>query len=196
MKKLFLFFLLLLAAEVSFSQAEKKQFIQKGLLRAMATISMGGITKISLHGNLEYYIAENVSLRGDSYYSLKMFEPMWQIADPKPYLDFNHQTLAGFSYHFRTKNHFDPYFGFQPGVAISQSVTDWGMYSNQTVNPIISPLLGFNLYFEKWFHLFAETRYVIGKHLSDSYKPVSLNELRFSFGLGFNLSVFKPKGGS
>ena len=192
MKKLFPLVILLGMFDASFAQGEKKPFIRKGLLRATSTISMGGITKISLHGNLEYYIADNVSIRGDSYYSLKMFKPMWQL-DFRPYLASNHQTLAGFSYHFPTKNHFDPYLGFQPGVAISQSITEGGIYSNQTANPIISPLIGFNFYFENWFHLFAETRYVIGNHLSDLYEPVSLNELKISFGLGFNLNLLKKK---
>lgn len=187
-KWILIFLLTLSGVEACFAQEEKKQFIHKGLLRAMATISVGSITKASLHGNLEYYVADNTSLRGDTYYSLKT--NTLHFADLSPYLVSNHQTFAGASYHFKTKNHFDPYFGFQPGFALSQSNS-----SKQTINPLLSPVLGFNIYFEKLFHLFAETRYVIGNHLSEAHEPISLNELRFSFGLGFNLSVFSPKKG-
>jgi hypothetical protein len=198
MKKLFFIGFLVLSVS-SFSQEIKKQFIHKGLLRSTATFAIGGITQIALHGNLEYYLADNVSLRGSTFLSLKMFDPHEgvNLVEFDPFLVSNHQILFGAFYHFKTKNHFDPYLGFQPGVAVSQAVIYYSppesTYSAITVNPIMGLTLGFNLYFQKFFHLFAETQYIHGKHLSDSYKPVALDELRFSFGLGFNLSVFKPK---
>ena len=198
MKKVVFALILLSVAEVSFSQDEKMQFIRKGLLRSTATFAIGGITKIALHSNLEYYLADNVSLRGSSFLSLKMFDPNEEgFLDYGPYLSSNHQILSGGFYHFKTRNHFDPYLGLQPGVSVSQAIVYRGggenTYSKTAVNPIIGATLGFNLYFQKFFHLFGETHYVHGKHLSDIYQPVSLDELRFSFGLGFNINTLKKK---
>jgi hypothetical protein len=62
-----------------------------------------------------------------------------------------------------------------------------------SVNPLISTAFGFNFYFQRWFHLFGEVRYISGKHLSDATTPLSLNELRFSFGLGWNINLIKKK---
>ena len=115
-------------------------------------------------------------------------------------LNFNHAIFSGASYHFKTKNHFDPYFAFEPGISIMQSQykmdSFWGLpaiqHSATAINPMISSVIGFNLYFQRWFHLFAETRYMYGKHTSAS-GVISLSELRFSFGLGFNLGLIKPK---
>lgn len=184
------------------AQEEKKQFIRKGLIRSMATISPGimleeNTSSISIHGNLEYYVADNVSIKGDSYFFLN---------DNQNKFSANHATFAGASYHFKTKSHFDPYLGFQPGIALAMR-KDWSdvlffapvpdYYSvppKQELCPLISPTLGFNFYFQNLFHLFMETRYIAGQYLPDDGSPSrSLSELRFSFGLGFNLNLLKKK---
>lgn len=208
MKKLFLLFALWGVATTSFSQVEKKQFTSKGLLRATATISPGIMLKennsssISIHGNLEYYVADNISLRGDSYYYLQGDD----MAGNDPF-EFNHSIFAGGSYHIKTKNAFDPYISFSPGVSITRSnAYEVGLNSSNlnvnvsantrsamSVNPLLSSGIGFNYFFQKWFHLFAETRYIHGKHLSDAPSPIFLSELRFSFGLGFNINLLKKK---
>jgi len=175
-------------AQTSFTQEESGAYIRKGLLRATGTISPGILLKensstISLHGNLEYYVDHNISLRGDAFYSITL-----------PF-QFNHAILSGASYHFKTKNHFDPYLTLEPGIAISKltSVQNQGVQSNFSVNPLFSGAIGFNFYFEKYFHLFMEGRYIYGEHLSNADAPYSLSELRFSFGLGYNLHLLRPK---
>ena len=203
-KILFTYFLISLFPYFLFAQTqeEKSQYIRKGLLRSMATISPGimlkeNVSTISIHGALEYYVADNVSLRGDSYYFLQGKG----LDGTSPFI-YNHSTFSGISYHFKTKNHFDPYFSFEPGVSISKAMKvcppdmfctmEYTEY-NSTANPLISTALGFNFYFQKLFHLFGEARYISGKYLSDAPTPLSLNELRFSFGLGFNLNLIKKK---
>src|ERR1051326_2321979 len=120
MKKTISVIILLIGVIVSQAQETKERYIRKGLLRAMGTISPGIMLKenastISLHGNLEYYVADNISLRGDSYYFLKAKDNNGN----NPF-DFNHSTFSGASYHFKTKNHFDPYFALEPGIAITK----------------------------------------------------------------------------
>lgn len=205
MKKIILLAAILSIAEGSFcfSQDEKTQYIRKGLIRSMATISPGimlkdNISTISLHGNLEYYVSDNVSLRGDSYFFIKGERPNIYS------LDFNHTTFSGAAYHFKTKGHFDPYLAVEPGISIAQASEKcppdvvciqsvWEKTYSTTANPVFSSAFGFNYYFQRWFHLFGEARYISGKHLSDAPAPLSLNELRFSFGLGFNLNLLKKK---
>ncbi len=192
---------------VCFSQEESKQFIRKGLIRSQATICPGimlkeNISTISLHGTLEYYVADNVSLRGDTYFYLQGKDAYGN----NPF-QINHATFSGLSYHFRTKSHFDPYFTIAPGVTVTQDnsfeaclnslgpnvTVSFCKQTEKSVNPLLSAGFGFNYYFQKWFHLFGEARYIGGKYLSDAPAPLSLSELRFSFGLGFNLNLLKKK---
>ncbi len=203
MKTIISCYLILATCCYSFAQKEKSSFIRKGLLRAQATISPGVLSEenastISLHGNLEYYVANNVSFRGDSYYFLhSRFE---NGINP---LHFNHSVFSGASYHFKTKSHFDPYLAIEPGISFTELIMNpcpdgaeclvGPIYGDRAINPLISSAFGFNFYFERWFHLFGETRYIYGKHLSNAPYPLSLSELRFSFGLGFNLNLIRKK---
>jgi len=212
MKKLIGVICLFICVITAKAQEEKSQYIRKGLLRSMATISPGimlkeNVSTISLHGTLEYYLADNVSLRGDSYYFLngkKNYGRGLIIPDDLYSIAFNHVTFSGASYHFKTKSHFDPYIAIEPGISIAQAsekcppdvtclLPVWEKTYETTANPLISTALGFNFYFQKLFHLFGEARYISGKYLSNAPSPLSLNELRFSFGLGFNLNLIKKK---
>ena len=191
---------LMLAAFTSFAQEATDRFVREGLLRAQSTIATGAmfdpqLSNIYLHGSLEYYTDPSLSIRGDSYYFLKTLGDGYSI-----YFEKNHSTFAGASYHFKTNGNLDPYFAFQPGVAASQVNYDvcpdsmlcyiGSTNSKLTLSPLLSGVLGFNYYAPKIFHLFLEARYVQGKHLSEA-GSVSLNELKFSFGLGFNINVKK-----
>jgi len=173
-----------------FSQESKKErVVSKGLLRAQGIMSFGrlvdlGETTMFLHGNLEYHVTEVVTARSDIFYFLK--------SDDENTLNMNHQLFEGASFHIKTKGNFDPYFGFQPGIAWSESkvptlINNDYTYSANSVNPLISGVIGFNFYATKFFHLFIDGRFIYGNHLSDS-QPVSLNEVRISFGLGLNLN--------
>ena len=122
-------------------------------------------------------------MRGDAYYFLNSF-------GDRPRFDMNHQIYMGTFYHF-TDTKFQPYIGFQPGIAITQSseyetlnALSGELEAKVAVNPVGSFGGGISYYGEKIFFLFLETRYIFGKHKSNSY-PVYLDELRFSFGLGF-----------
>ena len=202
MKKIILLAVLLSVVEATFSQEEKSQYIRKGLIRSMGTISPGILLKensstISLYGTLEGYVSDNISIRGDSYYDILSAGNKTD----RPF-QFNHSTFSGASYHFKTKNHFDPYFSFAPGISITKAFKDpcppniyctneITTFYKSTANPLLSFSLGFNFYFQRWFHLFGEARYISGKYLSDRPTPLSLNELKFAFGLGLNINARK-----
>src|SRR5437868_6707845 len=121
MKKLIGVIFLFICVITVKAQEEKSQYIRKGLIRTQGTISPGILLKensstISLYGTLEGYISDNISVRGDSYYDILS---AGKKNNDRPF-EFNHEIFSGASYHFKTKNHFDPYVAIEPGVAISQ----------------------------------------------------------------------------
>ena len=194
--KSILFLAFILPAALFAQEDTKEQFIHRGLFRAMGSFAEGtmfeqGVTNIYLTGNIEYYISDNVSFRGDGNYFIST------LGDQAPF-NFNHSVFSGADFHFKTKNHFDPYIGIAPGVSIAEVNPYWNnplmnvvaLPTKSYVAPLASMVVGFNLYFQKAFHLFMETRYIYGRHLSN-YAPQSLSELRFTFGLGFNLNFIK-----
>lgn len=137
---------------------------------------------IQLHGYLGFQ-QNKIHIRGDGFYYLGAF-------GDRPRFDMNHQVYAGAFYHF-TETKFQPYIGFQPGIAIARS-SEYLTYDAATgetqakvaTNPVGSAIGGFTYYGEKLFFLFLEGRYIFGKHKSNA-TPVFLDEMRFSFGLGF-----------
>lgn len=200
-KKILVVFLLI--TSTIFSQT-KEQYIFKHLIRADASIVSGymykdGIRNVHVNGNAEYYIDNKISVRGDATYLLG------SSGLSKDSLGFrdNHSIGLGLVYHFKTKSHFDPYFIFQPSVAYTSSYKQnyiddaTNLRERKNFDGVLSPLatggLGFNYYFQRFAHLFMETRYVYGRHLSSAPSPLSLEELRVTFGLGFNVFAVKPK---
>ncbi len=184
--------ILLLFSVNTFSQ-DTESVLRKGLLRLQGTFSFGKFNQLNqqglyLHGNLEYYANTNISARGDLFYYLK--------PNSDSELELNHQLFSGASYHINTKSNFNPYMGIQPGFSVTK-ITDPAYIlpaginpptQSTTIDPLVSGVFGFNYYANNWFHLFADARYVYGNHISN-ISSISINEFRFSFGLGFNINT-------
>jgi hypothetical protein len=167
---------------------ETNQYIHKGLVGTMATLSVGhmpqhSINNVYIQGNAEYYLCDKISWRADGSFFLNNLNGAEVFQD-------NHNVFSGLSYHFPTKSKVDPYIGFQPGIAFSSSVyydeEEVKNHSPTVVSPLISSVGGVNVYASQLFHVFAELRYVAGTHSAES-GPQSLTEIRISFGLGFNI---------
>lgn len=182
----------LIAMPSGFAQSD---FEKKGVIQGSATFSVGmmreNVTNLYLHGFLNYFPEEKISLRGDAYYFFN------SISESKP-LELNHQLFAGGFYHFKSAS-IDPYVGFQPGIAYGSRADSVYNESFELVKPnnVFSPLTslvaGFNYFGGKHFSLFVETRFVRGIMLSNAW-PKYLDELRFSFGLAFQVLTNKsPK---
>jgi hypothetical protein len=184
------------------AQQQSEQYIHKHLVRADASIVAGSmfnenIKNVHLNGNLEYYLDNKVSIRGDVNYQLGSNGLSSDFIGLKD----NVSVMLGAAFHIHTKDHFDPYFILQPGIAYTSSysqnfsgiwLTDKSYYP-AVVSPLGSAGLGFNYYFQRFAHLFMEARYVYGQHVSEAPNPLSLQELRIIFGLGFNLFIIKDK---
>lgn len=136
-----------------------------------------------LHGALEGFVTNTLSFSGESYYS------MGAMGTQESTFQYNHNLFFGASKHFVSNNH-DLYIGLQPGVSFtkinSNLVPD--IESKMGVNPVISEVVGYNFYVNKLFHFFVETRFIEGTHKYTLAK--SLNEVRFSAGLAFNINAF------
>lgn len=177
---------------------KNKRFVNKGLLSAQGNIAFGTMpgftgTNMYIHGDLEYYVRQNVSIRSESYYFLGT-----QKGDAR--FAMNHSNFTGAMFHLKTSNSFDSYFGIQPGIVLSKInrqaldvsyASDASVYAMR-LNPAVGISGGFNYYGLKFFHLFIHAKYVIGKHVSDA-PAVSLNELKFTFGLGWNIWLIKKE---
>jgi hypothetical protein len=178
----FLFFVPVSAQESSF---------RTGILHAHLTIAPGmrSIEKapvIYLQGTLGYYFSERFSMRGAGWYQIV---PGKEISG----LAYSHSLLAGGSWHLLPNRMLDPYFGCMTGLAFTRRTSSGDLFEINPihVDPILAPHAGVRLFGEKIFHLFAEVEYVFGQFLPPSVAPASLQELRFSFGLGFHIPTQK-----
>lgn len=168
--------------------AQESPFINTGLISARLTLSpsikfAGGSSDFYLHGNLEGYISNAISLAGEGYFYLGTLASVQEV------FRYNHSLFFGASRHF-IKNRQDLYVGLQPGLAFTKLNPHNPPGTTQAgVNPLMSFVSGYNYYVGKIFHYFIQVRCVLGNHNYDS--PHSLSELRFSAGLGFNLQSRK-----
>lgn len=168
----------------------RKVYVHKGLLRASLSYSIGlmtsnTISNVYVTGNMEYYADSKISVRGDSYFFVNSLE------DNK-YLKQNHQLYFGACYNFQARSHFDPFIGLQPGVAYVQINPLYGIKDPATFSPLASAVTGLNYYADRWFHIMLNVRYTMGRHL-DEVALFDLNEVSFSFGLGWDLDVLRHK---
>lgn len=206
MKTINLILIFVCSLSVVFAQQENTQYIHKHLMRADASVVGGylfkeNINNVHIDGSAEYYIDNKISIRGSASY---LVGSSGLTKDSIGLKDF-HSIYLGGAYHFPTKGHFDPYVIFQPGLSYTSSYkgTPASLTTSEeapakkmypgVLTPIATAGVGFNYYFQRFAHLFFETRYVYGQHLSPAPSPISLQELRVTFGLGFNLFIIKDK---
>lgn len=196
--------LLMLVSTLAFGQKKNRpeltgpDILRKGLLRAQATLSPGwtiadGNTNLYLQGDMEYYLQDKISLKGDVSYFLD--------TQGNGYLKHNHSIFFGAQYHFPYKR-FDPYIGFHPGISLVQARNpDRGTpevpvaYPESVfkVSPAISVATGFNFYVWRYIHFMANVKYIHATHPTEWGTNYALDEFRVSFGLGWNVNMIKQK---
>lgn len=173
--------------------AQKNEvFIENGLLSARLTLSPGtslinSTDYFYLHGNIETYLTSKLSMAGEGYYYLNEL-----ASNTVPKFNYNHSAFFGANWHFTNKNN-DLFIGFQPGLSFSKVNRNQNssLDTQEGVSPLISSVIGYNYYVHKYFHFFLQTRFVFGQHFYDRIE--SLNEFRFSAGLGFNFRTKKKE---
>jgi len=185
MKSQVLFFLFCLTAGNSFGQISKTHGV-----RVMSTLSPGYMFEIketvsSLSGDLEFYLNEKVSIKGEGSIFLSSFASQSRVND-------NSQLFGGINYHFTENKKADVFLGMQPGVSffkLNNLNQEPEINTNPEVIPLISFSGGLNYYVGSIFHFFIHARYIQGQTIGNPQARFSINELRFLAGLGFNLGV-------
>ena len=186
MKKIIILSLLVFTGVFSFAQSDSIRTPKNWKIKTALSFAPGLLREKTYSLQLQGYLSfmqDKIEWRGEAFYFLSSF-------GDRPRFSMNHQLYMGAFYHFTEKS-FQPYVGFQPGIALSQS-SEYGSLDSttqqlvykKTLNPVGSIAGGFDFFGEKFFFLFVETRYIFGSHKSDTY-PIFLDEWRFSFGLGF-----------
>ncbi len=172
------------------------------MLKASATLAPGYMlaqaqTNIYVHGHLEYFPEEKVSLRGDIFW--------FNGAQQKPsLLNQNSTLLFGGLYHMH-KNRLDYFIGLQTGMSLTKpsdtyydSVDLYGTITQFTNSytakalPLISPFTGITFYPGKYVNFFLEARYVSGRYFGyQGGSTINMDEIRISAGLGFQIPLRK-----
>ena len=168
---------------------QEETIIKPGLISGQATISPSKMlgfneSRFYLHGNLEAYLNDKVSLAGEIYFDLG------SLTEGQNSFQFNHKLFFGASWHF-THNNNDLYIGIQPGVSATKlnliTTLPAGAGATTGINPIFSSVLGYNYFVNKFFHFFVQSRITLGEHNYDAH--TNLAEFNFSAGLGFNINA-------
>lgn len=189
--------------------AQDENFRYVSVLKGDATITPGYLlntaqTNIYINGSLEYFPDDKISLRGEGF---------WMVgAQQKPALLKDNSTLLfGGLYHFH-KNRLDYFVGLQMGAGITKP-NDVLFNSSPVTNnpttvvvdpytqsyiykvvPVLSPVTGVTFYVSNYFNFFLNVRYVKATYFGyTDGKALSLDELRISAGLGFQIHLKKKE---
>jgi len=161
---------------------------RKHLVSATATISPGfqkgnNDVNIYLHGLASFYPEPKVSVDGEIYLFVGGQEQQTKMAE-------NSTLLFGLNFHFAKDGNVDPFIGIMPGLSLV-SVNNYTLAhpraSERSIVPVVSFDTGFKFHMAKWCNTFVCVRYLKGTLVEHHYEALQLDELRFSFGLGFNL---------
>jgi hypothetical protein len=186
-------FILILALSITFSiEAQTPgQYIDYGLVRVQGNLALGkplrtAGTNMYWVADLDVYCRDNISISSGAFYSFGSF------GGPKLFKE-NHCAYLGATYHFKTDGHFDPFIGILPGFSVARLNKNSIVFSDTakpqssyplSFNPLFMVSAGVTYYANRFFNVFIHAKYQTGKHFSD-VAPVSLEELKISFGLGY-----------
>lgn len=161
---------------------------RKGLLKATgsfykANMLNKSVTHYYVGGNAEYFFDNKYSFRGDIYTLIG------EKNDPDYFMNGTTQLSAGFNRNF-TVNKCTPFIGIYTGMTQlhlnSMLQTFAPDYTHPKVQyiPHVGLTIGAQYYFYKYFHFFAEARYI---HQLNPFKQSFLDEISYSAGLGFQI---------
>lgn len=175
---------------IAWAQEQEGPFVRKGLLKATATISPGtmlnrAVSNIYVPGELEYFLENKVSVRGDCYWYLN--------SQQKPdFMKQNSMIFFGALYHFSKKKS-DFFLGLQPAAILAQpNMRDSsGTFYPARIDPGVSLIAGYTFYVWDYCNFYLNARYVTSRYTGTSAGTLQLDEIMFSGGLGFQLHTRK-----
>lgn len=181
-------FIALLLSQVVFGQEE--DYIQAGLLKATATISPTSmlnrsVQNVYISGFAEYHLDKKLSLRGDIYWFV---DGQSKTASPNLFIGQGTRTYFGAFYHF-SKNNWDKYIGFQPGIAILQPLEEVSTDAKLQASPSFAIHVGSTYYVWKYFNFFVDLAYVNSTYRGLASGSARTDEMILSAGLGFQVQT-------
>lgn len=188
MVRMNLFIGLLFLSQVIFGQEE--DYIQPGLLKATATISPTSmlnrsVGNVYISGFAEYHLDKKLSLRGDTYWFI---DGKSKSASPNLFIGQGMRTYFGAFYHF-SKNNWDKYIGFQPGIAMLRPVALVSADAKLQASPSFAIHVGSTYYVWKYFNFFVDLAYVNSTYRGLENGSVRTDEMILSAGLGFQVQT-------
>ena len=161
---------------------------RKHLVSATATIATGfqkdnADINIYLHGLASFYPEPKVSIDGEIYWFLGGQNQLPLMAE-------NSSIVFGMNYHFAKDGKMDPFIGIMPGISIvsvNNYLLQYPIASEYSIVPLVTINAGFKFHMAKWCNAFCNVRYLKGTLVENHFRSLALDEIRLSFGLGFNL---------
>jgi hypothetical protein len=175
------------------AMAQKDTVFKSGMLRAQANISGGYLFSQKkftpyISANADYYINENFSITGESWFSFDIVRPD-QLGLRK-----NFSAFLGLNYHPVKYSRWDPYIGFAAGaglLTVNHFQDTVIRESPVQFTPLVGVTAGLNYYIGSIFHFFVQCKFVAGGTNSSAYGRTYLEELKISGGLGWNIHTKK-----
>jgi len=174
---------------------EYQQFDRTQMFSANASFTPGYLFRQNtfqyyLQGTFSYFLSPQISIQGDAAFSFRQTNIQGFV--PLKY----HSGFLGACYHFTENGNLDPYLGFQAGFSYLERTYSTNIVFPSTttlaeVIPTSSILGGLNFYVNRYFNIFVNMRYVYGQPSKSIQEPDGLHEIRFAFGLGFNLAKWQ-----
>jgi hypothetical protein len=176
--------------------AQKIWETRKGCLRAQGNLAPGYLFSQKflaayVTGEAEVFVDDRTALSGAVWVSF--------VTNRKDVagVTANHALFTGINYHFLKPGRFDPFIGLSPGIGLAQAA----FYDEENVLkrsrfapiPLIGASAGCNYYVGWFFHFFVKVQGVAGQMFGDLPKPVRVDELKITAGLGWNIRAWKPK---
>lgn len=182
---------LLSFSNIFFSQ---ENYIEQGLLKGTATISPSTMLNRSVNntyisGFLEYFIEENLSLRGETF---QFVNGNSKTDGTNLFIKQCNRTYFGVFYHLN-KNNWDQYIGFQPGIAIMKPLDSVQSDTKLLTCPSFAVHIGSTFYVWKYFNFFVDFAYVNSSFRGLTNGTQKTDELILSAGLGFQIQTKKSK---
>ncbi len=179
-----LFIAFITLATVSFGQTlETRRHLVGGTVTIAPGFQQGNPDmNIYVHGLAYFYPEPRVSLNGEVYWFTGAQEQETLLAE-------NSTLLFGPNFHFAKDGPFDPHIGLMPAISLVSAIDRSGSrpeFGGYSVVPLLALNLGARYHFMKWFNVFGNVRYMMGTLTENYPQALSMNELRISFGLGFN----------
>lgn len=164
-----------------------------GVLSASATFTPGIMlnrdrVNYHLHGFAEYHFNRSVSVKSDSY--LYLNSPSEEFPDLKMI-----RSNFGLFYHLNQMpgGHWDVKIGLLPGVTYAENAQF--LYGKEirttSLAPSLSAAIGFDYFVWKYFHFFSQVSFVHSTLRGLPYGSERMDEMLFSFGLGFQIPTRK-----